>query len=122
MRDEYQRRRQQVNPNLYAPWQPAEVFLGSQRKRDAVAMLRKANVFPIRAGRCLEIGFGELGWLADLVSWGIPEENLHGIELMPERAQLARKLLPRAHRRVGDATEVAWCDGFVKTGCGLYRL
>ena len=43
--------------------------------------------FPLVLVQCLEVGFGSMGWLADLISWGVPETDLHGIELSTERAR-----------------------------------
>jgi ubiquinone/menaquinone biosynthesis C-methylase UbiE len=84
----------------------------SQRKRVGAMMLHRAKVFPRSGDRCLEIGFGSVGWLGDLISWGIKETDLFGIELDPDRAQRAQELLPMADLRVGDGTELPWQSNF----------
>ena len=107
---EYQRRAQEVDRDLYAPWHPAEMLMRSGRKRVAAAMLNEAGVFPKPGDSCLEVGFGSLGWLGDLISWGVRETDLHGIELDAARAQQAREILPMADLREGDATALPWED------------
>jgi ubiquinone/menaquinone biosynthesis C-methylase UbiE len=107
---EYQRRALEIDPDRYAPWQPAEILMRAGRKRTAAMMLNQAGVFPKIDDQCLEIGFGSVGWLGDLVGWGVPETNLHGIELDPVRADRAQKVLPLANLRVGDATALPWHD------------
>lgn len=56
----------------------------------------------------MEIGFGKLGWLGELITWGVRELDIHGIELDPIRVSQAREALPSADLRVGDATELPW--------------
>jgi len=107
---EYQRRALEIDPDRYAAWQPAEILMRAGRKRTAAMMLNQAGVFPKADHQCLEIGFGSLGWLGDLITWRVPEINLHGIELDPVRAERAQNILPLADLRVGDATALPWQD------------
>ena len=107
---EYHRREVEIDGNLYAPWQPAENFTLSERKNLMALMLHDLGKFPLRGNRCLEIGYGKLGWLADLISWGLKETDLHGIELDPARAIFAQRALPEADLRVGDAAKLPWED------------
>ncbi|MGH9317404.1 MAG: class I SAM-dependent methyltransferase [Thermoanaerobaculia bacterium] len=106
--EEYRRRERSLDPNLYAPWQPGEEFLRAGRRRRAASMLKRAGVFPRAGDPCLEVGYGSLGWLGDLLCWGLKETDLHGIELDPARAARARETLPAADLRVGDATALPW--------------
>lgn len=105
---EYDRRKRESDPDRYAPWDAAELLFLSERKRIAAEMLYRAGVFPGTCNQCLEIGFGRLGWLSDLISWGVPERNLSGIELNKDRLMLARGVLPNADLRGGDACELPW--------------
>jgi hypothetical protein len=105
---EYARREIEIDPDRYAPWQPGETFMRSGMTNQAVAMLHAARVFPRPGDRCLEIGYGALGWLGVLISWGVQESRLAGIELNPRRATVARAVLPVADLRVGDATSLPW--------------
>jgi len=107
---EYRRRELEIDPDTYATWQPAEMFIREERRRRAIMLLNESDLFPKAGDRCLEIGFGSLGWLGDLISWGLREQDLHGIELNEGRAQKAREALPNADLRIGDATELPWSD------------
>jgi ubiquinone/menaquinone biosynthesis C-methylase UbiE len=107
---EYRRRERDLHPDLYAPWNPGVIYNRAGRTRRAAILLARCGVFPKRGDPCLEIGFGSLGWLAELLAWGIAETDLHGIELNPDRARRAREAFPAADLRVGDACELPWPD------------
>jgi ubiquinone/menaquinone biosynthesis C-methylase UbiE len=105
---ETRRRDLEVDAARYAHWQPAEILMRSERKQIAATMLHQAGVFPVTGDSCLEIGFGALGWLGDLITWGVRETDLHGIDLDATRAMRAREILPCADLRVGDAGDMPW--------------
>lgn len=108
IQSEYRRRERELDPTLYAHWQPGEIFMRNERKRVAAKLLHDSHVFPTPANECLEIGYGSIGWLGDLISWGIPETNLHGIELDSARGGRAQAVLPAADLRIGDAVKLPW--------------
>lgn len=107
---EYRRREREIEADRYAPWNPSAIFLRGGRTLTAALLLAKASVFPRPGDPCLEIGFGSLGWLAELMSWGLREADLHGVELDPVRAAKARDAFPAADLRTGDATRLPWPD------------
>jgi ubiquinone/menaquinone biosynthesis C-methylase UbiE len=107
---EYARRSRAIAPDLYAPWQLSSRFINEQRNRGAVVMLERLGLFPEKGQQCLEVGCGSLGWLGELISWGVRESDLHGIELDSARAMQASQSLPGADLRVGDATELPWAE------------
>lgn len=107
---EYRRREREIPADTYAPWQPAEVFMRAGRTRLALQMLRQAGAFPQAGDRCLEVGYGSLGWLATLITWGVREADLHGIEIDAYRAKKAQQALPLADLRVGNAATLPWED------------
>lgn len=111
IRLEYRRREREIDPDRYAPWQPVVLAERSARLRVASRLLVDAGRFPRPADPCLEIGYGAGGWLADLMTWGVRETSLHGIELDEPRAARARAVLPAADLRVGDACRLPWPDG-----------
>lgn len=114
IRAEYRRRENNNLDELYAPWQPAESFIVAERKAEAASLLHLAGKFPVLGDQCLEVGFGKLGWLADLISWGVSETDLHGLELDERRVGIAKKILPAADLRTGDATSLPWTDDSFK--------
>ncbi len=105
---EYRRREKTIRPERYSPWETSEMFMRTGRRRLAAFLLNEAGVCPGPGDPCLEVGFGSLGWLGDLLCWGVRETDLHGIELDAVRAGRAKEILPRADLRVGDATELPW--------------
>ena len=106
--EEYRRRGEALDGDLYAPSNPAEDFMRAGRRRVAAALLRRQGAFPVPGKAILEIGFGRIGWLGELLGWGLRLEDLHGIELDEGRAGIAREALPGADLRVGDAAELPW--------------
>ncbi|MCH9647219.1 MAG: class I SAM-dependent methyltransferase [Deltaproteobacteria bacterium] len=105
---EYERRAREIDPTLYAPWNPAEEFMRAGRRRWALRLLRRQHCFPEPSDSILEIGYGNLGWLGEMLAWGILPENLHGIELDPKRAAQARRTLPTSDLQIGDARQLPW--------------
>ncbi len=109
IRDVY-RAREAASGDLYAPWQPAEEMMRGSRRRLAARLLRRAGAFPRHGDRCLEVGCGTLGWLADLIGWGVREADLGGVDLDPSRLDRARAALPGADLRVADGARLPWED------------
>ena len=101
----------EIDGSRYARWQPAAALHLGTSRRIAARMLQNAGVFPHAGHACLEIGHGAVGWLGDLISWGVRETDISGIELDASRAQIARQLLPAADLRTGDASSLPWPDG-----------
>jgi hypothetical protein len=73
----------------YAPWMPAAVYLDTTRLRIAAELLHACDAFPTSGARCLEVGCGELGWLAHLIGWGVRECDLHGVDVSAEHVRRA---------------------------------
>ena len=111
LKEVYRRRTAELDPDKYAPWQPGEMLMLFERKRVASELLVKHAKFPTTGTRCVEIGYGKLGWLGDLISWGVDERSLFGIELDDERASVARGRLPMANLVIGDASTMPWDAG-----------
>lgn len=105
---ENRRRDAEIPAARYAPWEAAEASARLERARLAARLLHRAGAFPDVRTPCLEVGYGRLGWLGELVAWGVAERRLHGVELDAERAACAREVLPAADLRVGDAAELPW--------------
>jgi ubiquinone/menaquinone biosynthesis C-methylase UbiE len=108
---EYERRDREIGYDLYAPWEPASRFMLEGRNRKAALMLHQSGIFPTLGDQCLEVGFGTIGWLAELLLWGVRESDLHGIDLSENRTRKAQESLAGADLRVGDASELPWDDG-----------
>ena len=108
---EFRRREAEVDHDVYAAWNPPAIHNRAGRTRRAARLLARCGVFPKRGDACCEIGYGTLGWLAELLAWGLAQSDLHGIELDPTRAGVAQEAFPSADLRVGDASQLPWPDG-----------
>jgi SAM-dependent methyltransferase len=87
---------------------PAVACMWQERRQAVRTLLVESGwshaTWPTR--RVLEIGCGAGGNLADLIEWGATPERLVGIDLVPQRVDLARRRLPPQVRlHDGDALE-----------------
>ena len=112
IRLEYERRERELDGDLYAPWQPGEMFMVAERERLAALALKKVDKFPAAGDRCLELGYGKLGWLGRMITWGLGESDLYGMELDHDRATIARNALPNADLRIGNAVQLPWQNDY----------
>jgi ubiquinone/menaquinone biosynthesis C-methylase UbiE len=93
---------------FYAPWLPDSLLVKATRSRAAALMLHRAGVFPKAGDPCLEVGCGWLGWLGTLLTWGVRERDLHGIDIDTVQVNRGREVLTLADLRVGDASNLPW--------------
>jgi len=112
LKEVYSKRALEIDRDMYAPWQPGEMLMLFERRRVASEMLVDKDRFPKRGNKCLEIGYGKLGWLSDCIAWGLAENDLYGVELDEERASVAMGALPSANLIIGDASRMPWGDRF----------
>jgi SAM-dependent methyltransferase len=107
---EYRRRAEQIEPDLYAPWQPWTRLEVEQRVAAAKSLLRDAGFLPFHLGPCLEVGCGTGGWFGALVDWGYQSADIHGVDLSAERLEQARTKFPLADLRLADGCALPWPD------------
>ena len=110
VREAYARRAELGLDARYEYWQPANLFIYQARERAMLGLLRKAGMLPLTGRRVLDAGCGDGSVLRDLLRYGADPEELHGIDLLPERVERARELVPGAHIDVGDAQTLAHAD------------
>lgn len=107
VRERYARRANTVNPRRYSMlsadvWQTVQ-----ERQRAMLSLFVELGIDDLSNLRLLEVGTGFGGNLLELLRIGFSPENLLGIELLPERADMARRMLPEAVQiTTGDATTV----------------
>lgn len=105
IRDRYRRR--PVNDPRYSLFEPAALLMAQERQRALIRMMRKAHLTQPSAITVLEIGCGAGGNLVEFIRMGVPAANLTGLELVEDRADLARLRVPAATTVItGDAAEV----------------
>lgn len=102
--ERYERRKAVVG-DRYARFN-AEVIAGTQeRQRALVSLLKTYGVADLAGVDVLEIGCGSGSNLQELMLLGARPENLVGNELLPERLEQARHMLPHGVRLFpGDAS------------------
>jgi ubiquinone/menaquinone biosynthesis C-methylase UbiE len=75
----------------------------AERRRATRTLLSKHGLVPLGERKLLEIGCGTGHVLAAFEELGARPENLHGIDLLPQRIERARMNFPRLHFEVGNA-------------------
>ena len=84
---------------------PGNVHLVRERER-RLATLLKQLPFPLSSCRVLDVGCGRGDLLCWFRSQGVPVENLYGVDLLPDRIEKARQLLPGATFQCANAEEL----------------
>jgi ubiquinone/menaquinone biosynthesis C-methylase UbiE len=82
-----------------------------REQRNRLEQLLHRAPFPLDQARVLDVGCGSglvLGWLHDV---GVPEENLFGIDLLPNRIEAAQQRFPRFTFAVANAEDLSFPGG-----------
>ncbi|MCA0242458.1 MAG: class I SAM-dependent methyltransferase [Proteobacteria bacterium] len=80
----------------YSPLRPEVQRLLQQRQRALLGLLARAGIGAVGDLRLAEVGCGSGGNLLELLQLGFAPRHLTGIELLPDRLELARARLPAA--------------------------
>jgi len=87
-------------------FQPAVLAMLQERQRALLNLLARHGRTDLSALRGVEVGCGAGGNLLELLRWGFAPAHLQGLELLPERHQQARQLLPpQLALHLGDAVQ-----------------
>lgn len=78
----------------YSLFNISQLFMLHQRQRDLLRCLQKNGFNPLANRRILEVGCGDGGVLLDALSSGAIARNLHGVDVLHERLQIASRTLP----------------------------
>jgi SAM-dependent methyltransferase len=93
-----------ANLGLYSPLRPEVWQMLHERQRVLLGMLARNGFTELAALRLVEVGCGAGGNLLELLRLGLAPANLTGLELLPERFERAREVLPSGLAlRLGDA-------------------
>ena len=100
-----------ILPDFYA-WHREEIqYWQARTARVCARLLRESGgAFPLAEASIADVGCGEGRWLLEFLQWGAVAANLHGIDLIAERIAYARKRIPGADLRSGDAAKLPWRD------------
>ena len=83
----------------------------SERRDKTRRLLEREGWLPLGDKRVLDVGSGsgaELAWFGEL---GASESGLVGIDLLPERVELARRSFPQLEFHAGNAEHLPFPDG-----------
>jgi SAM-dependent methyltransferase len=98
----YEKRTAEV-PDHYSPLSPAELMIRHEKERAILRWIRKSNILPLSDKTLLEIGCGDGSNLLLFLKLGFKPENIVANELLSNRAEKAREILPAK-------TEVLCCS------------
>jgi ubiquinone/menaquinone biosynthesis C-methylase UbiE len=71
-----------------------QIYRLQEQEREVLNLLRRLGRTDVEYQKILDIGCGRGGWLAWFIKWGAKPENLTGVDLIPERIDSARAVLP----------------------------
>lgn len=99
-------RRPAAGTSVYSMLHPATWQTLQERQRVLLRLLARRGLTDLGATRLLEVGCGNGGNLLEFLRMGCDADNLTGLELLPERAERARRALPSGVRVLaGDALQ-----------------
>ncbi|MBV9622713.1 MAG: class I SAM-dependent methyltransferase [Acidobacteria bacterium] len=81
------------------------ILLARERERHFATLLKGLSFFPTSC-RVLDVGCGRGDALAWFHAQGVPARNLYGVDLLPDRIEAARQLLPGARLQCANAEEL----------------
>jgi SAM-dependent methyltransferase len=110
IRATYARRDSGGRRALYNWSHPDVLFRCYRFQSVATACLRRAGWEDLSNLRALDVGCGRGDWLRQLWAWGARPENLHGIDLLPDRIAAARQLAPGIDYREGGGWQLPFDD------------
>ncbi len=104
------RSRRLAGRDLYSPFNPAALFALQQRQRQTLRLLRQIGLHDLKGLRILEMGCGSGGVLIEYLACGARPENLHGLDLLPDRLEEARRRLPASPLICADGQRLPYPD------------
>ena len=105
VRDRYARRSASTDAKRYSMLSPSTWQAVQERQRVTLQLFRRLGYTDLAELRLVEVGAGTGANLLEFLRLGFSPENLTGIELLLDRASIARRNLPAAVRFLnGDAT------------------
>ena len=99
----YQRRHNNLEPNRYSVLRPEVTKAMFDRNERIIRLLARYCPQGLGNLKLVEVGCGTGGNLLDFLRWGFSSFNLKGLELLSERANQARIVLPNEMVVEGDA-------------------
>ena len=111
IRTAYARRKQLDLEGRYSCFNAGNLLIEQEIERHFLSTLYRLERTPLRDKQILEVGCGSGDWLRKLICWGAQPENIFGIDLLEERINEARRLLPKTVTlTAGNASKLEFSD------------
>ena len=111
LRGEYEDRKHRFDgSDLYSWFNQANLFSLHQRQRAILALLKKNKFTDLSNLLILEVGCGGGGVLTEYLNFGASPENLHGVDLLPDRLRHAHHILPASGLANADGQSLPYSD------------
>ncbi len=111
IRQAYARRARDHHAERYSLSERSNALRMDELKHLVARALTRDGATPVADCRILDVGCGEGQWLHFLAGIGAQAENLTGIDLLPERVEMARmRCSPLIHLKCGDASRLPFDD------------
>lgn len=110
MKQVYTERDTNIPANIYSYFNKGNLFIIQGRDKSVLEMLNKYGYNQLENTRILDIGCGGARELRNFIQYGADPANLYGIDLIPERVEVAKKLSPNLNITEGSATELPFED------------
>jgi ubiquinone/menaquinone biosynthesis C-methylase UbiE len=91
-----------------SPENRGNVEINRERLRETISVLRQSGRIPTQSDKVLDVGCAHGRTLASFVQMGADSKNLFGVDLLPDRIDVARKAYPRINFILGDGTQLAF--------------
>lgn len=90
----YEKRKRNRMGNVYSFFNKAYLQMYQQRERVLLSMLERAFGTKVADKRVLDIGCGMGGTLLPMLLYGFNAENCFGVDILPERIEIAQNRFP----------------------------
>jgi SAM-dependent methyltransferase len=105
------RARRLVGSDIYSLFNCANLFAVQGRNRSALDILKANGFTHLPALHILEMGCGCGGVLTEFLGFGASPRYLYGVDLLPDRLQLARAILPGSNFANADGASMPFPTG-----------
>jgi ubiquinone/menaquinone biosynthesis C-methylase UbiE len=89
---------------------PGNRAMLQERRKVTKTLLEAHGFFPLANRKILDVGCGGGGELAGLLEWGAKPENLNGVDLLPDRIEVARAAYTNLHFEISNAESLSFPD------------